>query len=137
MLNDIEFKKTSLDYAYKNKEDIKYNYLIHKHNYDNDMLNYINLELTKSADIYQITIFIRNDIHPEYDNLVYAIISNEYNRSKGKRKNIKKINKNFFYIKDIGQTTIDIIILLEPNEKYNHLLDIELKKTILINDYIS
>ena len=129
MLNQTNIIKQSFDNSYKNTNDSKYNN-------NNDMLNYIDLELVKVEDIYQIIISVRYDIHPEYDNLVYVIISNEYNRCKGKRKNIKTINKNIFYVKDIGQITMDITILLEPNEKYNHLLDIKLKKTILINDYI-
>ena len=131
-VTEEEFNNLSMDYATENISDRKYCYLSTKQKEDMNLLNYVNIKIKKSNSKYKITINLHQLIHPEYNKILYGVISSDNGNivaKEEKQKNLRKDTKRYL-IKDTQQSKFNIRVVISPSESYPELLDIEMSMSI-------
>ena len=125
-LTNTEFNEISLNHAINNINDTRYSYLNTEQTNDFDLFNYINIEINKNnPDINEIKITPSLDKHPEYNEIIFAVVAWNNGKSVANRKKPKNKNSFVFLInKNINIVSLFIMINANNNPE---LLDIELK----------
>ena len=94
------------------------------HNNDCNLFNYIGIDVLKGKFI-ALKIYPCKDIHPDYDLVLYSVVSWNNGESVAKK---KKIKRNILYLIDNGVETVNIITCLSSSNNLN-LEDILLEGT--------
>ena len=117
-LTEIDFSKLARDYALAHIDEPQYKHMVTEQKNDFNIYNYLYIKIVKFSDEYQITINLRNDIHPEYIKLNFFTIYYDNQQIKRKRKDkiSGEISSTFQYSK---------IKLIEMQVKNEYILKIK------------
>lgn len=131
MVTEIELANISKDYSINNIENEKYKYLQKYPINDFNIENYVNINIYPYKNFYNIHMTLKNTIYNKIEfGCIYSNINNKviYNKKISKKHflEMNRINNYNFYINDLKQDNIKIILLLKSNN--NDYLDIELRQ---------